>query len=54
MIGISAIKEMGPVNKTFWETFWRTAYFSLFKVGLQVVKNCLTNKYQRNKQTNKK
>ena len=29
-------------------------YFSLFKVGLHVVKNSLTNKYQRNKQIDKK
>ena len=28
---------------------YKFAYFSLFKVGLRVVKNCLTNKYQRNK-----
>ena len=27
--------------------------FILFKVGLHVVKNSLTKKYQRNKQTNK-
>ena len=39
-----------------YAVFYLFIYFSRYSklVGLHVVKNCLTNKYKRNKQTNKR